>query len=299
MVGAVPTSVRGLEHQGAVDSSLSAADFAEIGRTVGDVAGIRLGPGKEGLVRSRLSRRMRALGVDTFAEYVARVRNDASGRERAEMIDLLTTNKTDFFREPAHFDVLREMVVPAFADVAGGLRVWSAGCATGEEAYTLAMVLVAAGRGGGTAERRATELHLPNAPGLNARVLATDISRRALDAAVRGVYPAARLADVGPALMREHMTPVGDEAWSVTPTLRALVRFARLNLMDEWPMRGPFHAIFCRNVMIYFDKPTQQRLVARFHALLAPGGYLFVGHAESLSAVAHEFAYVRPAVYRK
>ena len=283
----------------AVGGALRAADFAEIGRILADVAGIQIGPGKEALVRSRLARRMREIGVATFTDYVARVREDGTGRERAEMIDLLTTNKTEFFREPAHFDVLREAVVPAFAGAAGGLRVWSAGCSTGEEAYTLAIVLRDAMDASGSREggSSAQSSSVPHA--LGPRVLATDLSRRALATAVRGVYSSARLADVAPASVRAHFMPVADDAWSVTPSLRALVRFAQLNLMDAWPMRGPFHAIFCRNVMIYFDKPTQQRLVARFHTLLAPGGYLFVGHAESLSAVAHDFSYIRPAVYRK
>ena len=163
---------------------LSAADFAEIARTAAEVAGIQIGAGKEGLVRSRLARRLRELGVGTFAEYVARVRDDASGRERDELVDLLTTNTTEFFREPAHFDVLRREVVPAFDGVAGGMRVWSAGCATGEEAYSLAMVLRDAHP---AVERRP-------APGQAARVLATDLSRRALATAVRGTYAGARVA---------------------------------------------------------------------------------------------------------
>ena len=277
------------DHLRTADGGVCATDFAEIGRRVAGVAGIRLGVGKEGLVRSRLTRRMREIGVATFAEYVARVRDDVTGREQAEMIDLLTTNKTEFFREPAHFGVLRDTVFPAFDGAAGGVRVWSAGCATGEEAYTLAMVLRGAVADAGPRGSCAV------AP----RVLATDLSRRALAAAVRGVYAASRVAGIPPALLREHFMLVADGAWVAAPGMRAMVRFAQLNLMDTWPMRGPFHAIFCRNVMIYFDKPTQERLVSRFHGLLAPGGYLFVGHAESLSAIAHDFGYVRPAVYRK
>ncbi len=264
-----------------------AAEFAEIGRTVAAVAGVQIGPGKEGLVRSRLARRLRELGVATVAEYVARVRDDASGRERDQMVDLLTTNTTHFFREPAHFDVVRDGVVPAFGGVPGGLRVWSAGCATGEEAYTLAMVL------------RGAVPDVDRRPADAPRVLATDLSCRALAVAAHGVYARARVVDVPTALLREHFDALPDDAWTARPALRAVVRFARLNLMDLWPMRGPFHAIFCRNVMIYFDKPTQQTLVSRLHVLLAPGGFLFVGHAESLTGLTHGFTYVRPAVYRK
>ena len=268
------------------DAELRPAQFAEISRIVTDVSGIQLPPGKEGLVQSRLMRRVRQLGVRSFDAYLARVRDDASGRERAEMIDLLTTNKTSFFRESAHFDFLRDTVIPAFTGTLGGLRLWSAGCSSGEEPYTLAMVLRETlsdveGRG----------LSMP-------RVLATDLSHRVLEQAVRGMYTAVQMADLPDALRRRYF--VEDEGgWSVSPALRSLVRFAGLNLLGPWPMQGPFHAIFCRNVMIYFDKPTQQALVARYHDLLAPGGYLFVGHSESLTALAHDFTYVRPAVYQK
>lgn len=273
------------------DAELTAADFAEVSETVGGIAGIQLRAGKEGLVRSRLARRLRQVGDATYADYLRRVRADAG--ERAHMIDLLTTNKTSFFREAAHFDVLRDRVLPAFAGARGGLRVWSAGCATGEEPYTVAMVL-----------RDALDAEAWGA----SRVLATDLSARALARARAGVYADELAAAVPPELLARHFDRAEGGApraggapngWSASPALRGAVRFAPLNLMGEWPMRGPFHAVFCRNVMIYFDKPTQAALVGRFHALLAPGGYLFVGHSESLSAVGHEFAYVQPAVYRK
>ncbi len=267
------------------DAELRPAQFAEISRTVASIAGIQLPPGKEGLVQSRLSRRLRQLGVPSFDAYLTRVRDDASGRERAEMIDLLTTNKTSFFRESAHFDLLRDTVIPAFAGAGSPIRVWSAGCSSGEEPYTIAMVLRETLAGNGTPE--------------GARVLATDLSRRVLEHAIRGTYTDAQTADVPDALRRRYFTREADGDWTVGPSLRSQVRFAGLNLLGPWPMRGPFQMIFCRNVMIYFDKPTQEALVARFHALLAPGGYLFVGHSESLTALAHEFTYVRPAVYRR
>jgi chemotaxis protein methyltransferase CheR len=266
------------------DPPFTPADFAAISRTVADVAGIQLREGKEGLVRARLARRLRQLGADSYRDYLERVRADATGRELAHMVDLLTTNKTSFFREPAHFDLLRARVLPEFAGAAGGLRVWSAGCSTGEEPYTIAMVLRDAL---GDAEWRA------------ARVLATDISERVLARARAGEYADEAVAEVDPALQRRHFVRDAGGGWAVQPALRAPVRFAPLNLMGPWPMRGPFHAIFCRNVMIYFDKPTQAALVGRYYDLLAPGGYLFVGHSESLSAVGHAFAYVQPAVYRK
>ena len=276
------------------EAELARAEFDEISRTVAAVSGIQLRAGKEGLVRSRLARRLRQLGVGSYGAYLERTRGPAGAAERAHMVDLLTTNKTSFFRESAHFDLLRSRVLPEFGDVPGGLRVWSAGCSTGEEPYTLAMLVCDA-----LAEpaRRAT------------RILATDLSARVLERARAGVYTDEQAEGVAPDLLRRHFArrPMpndgalngGAPGWSASPELRALVHFAPLNLMGAWPMRGPFHAIFCRNVMIYFDKPTQAALVARFHALLAPGGYLFVGHSESLSAVGHSFGYVQPAVYRR
>jgi chemotaxis protein methyltransferase CheR len=265
------------------EAELSAEQFAEISRTMYGVAGIQLRPGKELLVRSRLAKRLRALGIASYDAYLAHVAGDGSGRELSEMVDALTTNKTNFFREPAHFDYLRARVLPTLP-AGGPVRIWSAGCSTGEEPYTLAMVLREA---------------LPDLDRRDARVLATDISGRVLVQARAGRYGDAATAEVPPELLRRHFRRTVDGAWEAGSGLRALVAFARLNLMDVWPMRGPFQAIFCRNVMIYFDKPTQQRLVARFHDLLAPGGHLFVGHSESLSGIAHGFTYVQPAVYRR
>jgi chemotaxis protein methyltransferase CheR len=272
----------------AAESDLTAGQFREISETVYDIAGIQLREGKEGLVRARLAKRLRQLAVPSFEAYLARVRGDA--RELAEMIDLLTTNKTSFFREPAHFDFLRDQLLPSLGP--GPVRLWSAGCSSGEEPYTLAMVLREAW--GADPGRR------------DVKILATDISRRVLATAAAGVYPDALLEGVPPELQRRHWTRAeapgargAASGWRASDALRALVTFAPLNLMGAWPMRGPFQAIFCRNVMIYFDKATQQGLVNRYYDLLAPGGHLFVGHSESLSALSHRFTYVQPAVYRR
>jgi chemotaxis protein methyltransferase CheR len=262
------------------DTDLSAEQFREISRTVHEVAGILLPKGKEGLVRSRLAKRLRAVGVATYDEYLDHVRA-RDGGELAQMVDALTTNKTNFFREPAHFDFLRHRVLPTLAG--GPLRFWSAGCSTGEEPYTLGMVLRDA---------------LPDLARRDVKILATDISRRVLTQAKAGVYADGPASDIAPDVLRRHFTRTTG-GWEIAPAVRSLVTFASLNLMGAWPMRGPFQTIFCRNVMIYFDRPTQQRLVRRFHDLLAPGGYLFVGHSESLSAIDHGFAYVQPAVYRR
>jgi chemotaxis protein methyltransferase CheR len=263
-----------------LDPSLTGAQFEAIGAIAYDVAGILLPPGKEGLVRSRLARRLRACGTESFGEYLELVR-DPAGDELSAMIDALTTNKTDFFRESAHFDYLARNVLPQLGHAP--LRIWSAGCSTGEEPYTLAMVLRDA---------------IPDLALRDVRVLATDVSRRVLAHAKAAVYGDAVARQVPDAVRRRHFTRCPD-GWQVGTQTRALVTFARLNLMAAWPMRGPFQAIFCRNVMIYFDRATQQRLVERFRALLAPGGHLFVGHAESLTALDHDLTYVQPAVYRR
>jgi len=273
---------------GAVDAiggpELSPADFRRVADLTKDVAGINLQPGKEGLVRARLSRRLRAHGCPSFAAYLDLVDADRTHGELKEMVDALTTNKTSFFRESQHFDYLTATVLPAVAAEGRAPRIWSAGCSSGEEPFTLAMVV-----------REAMPAHLADAT----RILATDISARVLARAGEATYGAEIEADVERARLRRHFVAAGDGRWRVADPLRRMVRFARLNLMGEWPMRGPFDAILCRNVMIYFDKPTQAALVDRYWELLSPGGHLFVGHSESLTGLTHRFRYVRPAVYVK
>lgn len=252
-----------------------------------DVSGVNLNAGKRELVRSRIMKRIRALGlegIEAYAELVGRAGGEA---ELGVMVDLLTTNKTSFFREPAHFAFLEHQVLPGF-DARGRLRIWSAGCSTGQEPYTLAMVLL---------ER------WPDAARRDVRVLATDLSPTVLDEARSGIYSEDAVADVPAALRARHLRPAdradGRRGLEVLPAVRELVRFAPLNLMDRWPMRGPFDVILCRNVMIYFDRPTRERLVQRFAGLLAEGGHLLVGHSESLNGLDHGLAYVQPAVYRR
>jgi chemotaxis protein methyltransferase CheR len=247
-------------------------------------AGIRMREGKEGLVRARLTKRLRTLGLADFAQYLQYVEQDKSRQEFAEMVDVLTTNKTSFFREASHFDFLREDVFPTLR---GPVRLWSAGCSSGEEPYTLAMLC----REG-----------LTDIATRDVKILATDISHRVLATAKAGVYPADQMQDVPPAWLQSYWTRRdlnGRLAYAAGRPLTSLIAFAKLNLMARWPMQGPFDAIFCRNVMIYFDKATQQQLIDRYHALLRPGGHLFVGHSESLTGLTHQFRYVQPACYVK
>ena len=271
---------------GLLSLELSRSQFEEVSQMLYRWCGIKLHEGKTDLVKSRLLKRLRDLGIDNFSSYLTFVKKDASGRERVAMIDVLTTNKTSFFREERHFDFMRERVIPSLR-AQGRIRIWSAGCSTGAEPYTLAIVLCE---------------EIPEIDRLDVRILATDISTRVLKAARDGVYDADELADVPRAVLHKRFDPLGgspSETFRVKPNLRGLVHPARLNLVEDWPMKGPLDAIFCRNVMIYFDKPTQETLVHRFWELLKPGGYLFIGHSESVTAWADEFRYIQPAVYQK
>ncbi|MBC8089317.1 MAG: protein-glutamate O-methyltransferase CheR [Phycisphaerae bacterium] len=265
------------------DHELSAEQFSRVAALLYDHCGIAMRPGKEGLVRARLAKRLRKLSLPDFDSYLQLVGNNPADAEFREMVDALTTNKTSFLRERAHFDYLRDTVLPTLSH---SVRIWSAGCSSGEEPYTLGMLMLD---------------HAQHGPTHDLKILATDISQRILAAAAAATYSAELMADVPAEWQRRYWTRAkvsGDaDTFTATAALRKLVTFGRLNLMEQWPMSGPFDAIFCRNVMIYFDKQTQQRLVERYWSLLRPGGHLFVGHSESLTGTAHRFKYVQPAVY--
>jgi chemotaxis protein methyltransferase CheR len=268
-------------------TSLKAREFQAISDLMYRVSGVNLTPGKEGLVESRLAGRLRALQLGSYGAYIDHVEKDATRAELTTLVDLLTTNKTSFFREPEHFAYLKRDVLPRLKARGGDARFWSAGCSSGEEPYTLAMLL-------------AEEWSGPNAP--QARILATDLSTRILAKAVAAEYEEAMVRDMDRARISRHLESVQGpkgRRYRVKQPLRAMVKVARLNLMQAWPMKGPFDVIMCRNVMIYFDAPTQERLVNRFWELLAPGGSLLVGHSESLTSLSHRFSYVQPATYLK
>jgi chemotaxis protein methyltransferase CheR len=265
---------------------LQPREFEAIRRLAYDKFGLDLRKGKEELVAARLGKAMRAGGFDSFEKYYRHVVGDSSGEAMVGMIDALATNHTSFLREAAHFAYLREHVLPGLRD-RPRVELWSAACSTGEEPYTLAFTLC--------------DQWGPEGLG-KVRILATDISTKALAAAKNGVYPAERFNAVPPAWLRQYLLK-GQGRWTgwcrVKPAVRKQVEFARMNLVEPFSQRGLFPVIFCRNVMIYFDKPTQEALVNRLTACLEPGGHLFIGHAESLTGVRHELTYVRPAVYRK
>jgi chemotaxis protein methyltransferase CheR len=262
---------------------LTDTQFEQISAMTYKLCGINLHDGKEGLVKGRLMKRLRQLDIGSFDEYLRFVEHDKSREELTAMIDALTTNKTSFFRESQHFDFLRDQVLPELRSKGNPIRIWCAGCSSGEEPYTLAIVLREA---------------IPELDKIDARILATDISTRVLKTAREGMYDPAHVSDI-PADLRQRYFDVVPGGYRVKPSLSSIVQFARLNLMEPWPMKGHFNAIFCRNVMIYFDKPTQKTLVQRFWDCLQPGGYLFVGHSESINAWASEYRYVRPATYVK
>lgn len=266
-------------------------EFLRIQRIAHKRFGLWLRTGKEELVRTRLSRELRRLHIATFREYADRLESDTTGEMEEQFTNLLTTNHTHFFRESAHFDYFESAVLPQLA-ARRDIAIWCAACATGEEAYTLSICLSRfLATYGGEALRSVEPL-----------VEATDISTRALSTAAAGVYDASRFHDIHPAALRDYLLRGNGQSagrFRVRPEIRARVRFSQLNLLHEWPFSRPFPVIFCRNVMIYFDRETQTNLVQRMAAKLEPGGYLFVGHSESLNGIDHGLLYVQPAVYRK
>ncbi len=270
-------------------SPLSTRAFEQIRSGAYARAGISLPPEKQEMVQGRVMKRLRALGLDGFEPYLHLLEGPEGEDEWVHLLDCLTTNYTRFFREPAHFQFLRDRLVPAWqararATGSRAVRIWCAAAATGEEPYTLAILL---------------ESLLPHAEGWDVRILATDISTRALARAQAATYAEAQIADLDPAY-RPFFLPTDDGRVVVAPAARERVILRRLNLMsDHWPLRGPLQAIFCRNVMIYFDAPTQERLVNRFATYLEPNGYLFVGLSESLTRVDHPYVTEGPGIHRR
>jgi chemotaxis protein methyltransferase CheR len=248
-------------------------DFARIAGYLYEDSGIYLPESKVALVYSRLAKRLRALGLESFHDYCALVGNgdDPKGQqERRQMLAALTTNVTRFFREPHHFEDLARTTLPELvrkARAGGRVRLWSAGCSSGQEPYSLALVLLSA---------------LPEAADLDVRILASDIDPIMVGQGREGLYSEESVEAI-PAEMRRHLVREG-ASWRMGEAVRRMTAFRELNLMDAWPMKGRFQVIFCRNVAIYFDDPTQQRLWERFAEVLEPGGRLYIGHSERVSS---------------
>jgi chemotaxis protein methyltransferase CheR len=267
---------------------LTDREFNLLSRLIYECSGINLGQQKHSLLRARLAKRLRVLGLQSFKQYYFFITQcDPDGRELTHMLDAISTNLTQFFREPQHFDLLRREVLPPLVERRGPITAWSAACSTGEEPYSIAMTI--ADVVGDDALARAT-------------VLASDLSTKALRIARDGVYKAERVA----ALTHESRSRYFEQGTGAhrglvraAPGLRRMVEFRQENLLHLAPSDRLFDFIFCRNVMIYFDQPAQQRVIDALDRRLAPGGFLFISHAESLSGVSHGLTWVASAVYRK
>lgn len=266
--------------------SMSASEFARIKQLAYETCGIDFAESKKEMVASRLERPMRRMNLASYEDYYLRVRDDVSGSALPEFIDALATNHTNFLREADHFAFLRKK----FGRVSyrgRAIRIWSAACSTGEEPYSIAMTLL---------DERRHEV-IPNF-----QILATDISTRVLAAARSGVYSAEKLRDLPPQWLSEFFE-AGSGRWSgwmrANKSVRDTIHFSRFNLLDRPVDFGTFDVIFCRNVMLYFDRTTQEGIVNRLADRLNPGGYLLTGHTESLMSIRHPLSYVQPAAYRK
>jgi chemotaxis protein methyltransferase CheR len=262
------------DHQRLVDGEFpfTPSDFQQIAAMLHGDAGISLPESKATLVYSRLAKRLRILGLESFRDYCELVSSGEGGDERARMLAALTTNVTRFFREPHHFEHLKTEVLPPLIEKAragGRVRLWSAACSSGPEPYSMALTLLSI---------------CPDAARYDIRILASDIDPNMVAEGAAGVYNAAALEPVPASLRDRWFTPVsgkrGEKSWGVGPELRELVAFRELNLIGHWPMKGKFQAIFCRNVVIYFNDDTQSKVWSRFLPALDNGGVLYIGHSE-------------------
>lgn len=253
---------------------LTRRDLNEIAAMIYADAGIALNDSKASLVYSRLSKHIRNLGLRGFREYCALVSSQEGAAARREMLSHLTTNFTRFFRENHHFDHLRTEVLPGLinrAKAGGRVRIWSAACSDGQEPYSIALTVLSL---------------MPNAADYDFRILATDIDPKILALARAGAYDETALETVSPAMRKQWFRDVdvgGRRKFQVDDRVKKLITFNELNLMAQWPIKGPFDVIFCRNVVIYFDEPTQVKIWSRFAGLLPEGGHLYIGHSERVS----------------
>lgn len=277
-----------VQKQGKREFEFTDADFSFLRHLVTEHTGIVVTESKRDMIYSRLARRLRVLGFKRFAEYCAYLRTHEL-EELTHLINAVTTNLTSFFREPHHFEHLAHTVVPHLLNHHADsrrIRIWSAGCSTGEEPYSIAMTL---------------KESIPPWMDWDTRILATDLDTNVVDIGRMGVYERDRIRGVSDGRLKRFFLRgrgANQGLVRVDKELRELISFKPLNLLREWPMQGPFDVIFCRNVMIYFDKPTQQRLVERFARILAPRGFLYIGHSETLKGISDDFELVGNTIYR-
>jgi chemotaxis protein methyltransferase CheR len=275
-LGAQKSPPDGLERFATGEFSFSDANFREIARIAKAEAGIDLPDSKATLVYSRLAKRLRALKISTFSDYCTTVREN--DEERNSMIAALTTNVTRFFREPHHFEHLRREIIGPLADAARSgkrIRLWSAACSSGQEAYSMALAILSV---------------LPDAAALDVRILATDLNPHVVARGKSGIYQSEELQDIPSGIRARWFEPVPGSArggdMQVVEEVRSLVAFRELNLIGSWPFSGPFDVIFCRNVVIYFDRDTQSAIWSRMARLLTSEGALYIGHSERISGPA-------------
>ncbi len=268
--------------------NFSTEDYAFLARLMKEKTGIDLGPSKQNMVYARLAKRLRKLHIPSFRAYCDFIASPEGVDELGATLNALTTNLTKFFRENHHFEHLGDQALTEIRAraVTGGrrLRIWSAGCSSGEEPYSIAITL-----------RRA----MPDIAQWDAKILATDIDTEMVRRGSEGIYNADALEGMAGDLRDKYFEPHGPGKVRVRPELRQLVSFKHLNLMERWPMRGPFDVIFCRNVVIYFDKDTQRVLFDRYANMLVPGGFMYIGHSENLFGITERFKLLGRNIHRK
>lgn len=258
-------------------------DFSFLSELVGEHTGIMLPPQKRNMVYGRLAKRLRQLNLNSFQDYCELLQSEAGQMEMGNLVNAVTTNLTGFFREAHHFEHLSKEVLPKYRNE-NRLRLWSAGCSTGAEPYSMAMCLRDV---------------IPDAERKDMKILASDIDTHVLDAAERGEYTSELAAKTPEAFRQKYFTELGNGKVEVDDRLKQLVAFRHLNLLGPWPMSGKFDVIFCRNVVIYFDKATQSVLFDRFADMLKPNGWLYIGHSETLHTICDRFSLIGKTVYKK
>lgn len=266
---------------------MSASVFDNFRKLILEHSGISLNESKRPLVKARIQKRMRALDIHVYEEYLRHVMNDLSGAELQLLLDAISTNVTNFYRERHHFDFMRPVIEEWLASGQTRLRIWSAACSTGEEPYTIAIEVLE------TIDKRYMDI----------KILATDIASKVLRACQRGEYSTKDVEPIPAVLRSKYFTKTkerDDHVYTVSEKLRSMVHVRQFNLIRfPFAVAGPMDLVFCRNVMIYFDRPTRAKIVGEFSRIVRPGGYLFVGHSESLTGLGGKFTGVRPSVYRR
>ncbi|MDD3765740.1 MAG: protein-glutamate O-methyltransferase CheR [Eubacteriales bacterium] len=266
--------------------SINDTDFKKLTGYIKRHYGINL-TAKRTLVEGRLANVIIRKGFNDYSSYLEHIFSDTSGKEMKELLNILTTNHTFFMREAKHFSYLQKTVLPYLEEKVKDrdLRIWSAGCSTGEEPYTLAMII--------------DEYFGAKKLGWDTKILATDLSERALNIAVKGRYTKEQIESLPDVWKVSYLSKVNGETFEIKRRIKNEIIFRQFNLLDDFPFKKEFHVIFCRNVMIYFDYDAKMNILEKFYKFLEPGGYLFIGHSESINVNESEFKYVMPSVYRK